>query len=275
MTMSDSDWQIWELHGDLLENEPRDSVDSIFDSDAVIDKRTKQECQAEFELLFDLFEFLTGLIRGYYLGKDGWKENIALRVALALVNQCWNYHSAVLKLISSGYFGESHALRRSWFERVTLAYLLFGTQDRELANRWLDGKRPSQKTVNESIRDGMPDEESRTAIYESLKGKREYLNDHSHPDSNSLLWRHLRTDPEKFKTDQRAALAEHVGEEPLLGGIAAAHSQKASLLQLADDMKFTCSVLLITASNRATLSPIIQELESRQAELFASLDIRA
>ena len=139
MSSSESDWQIWELEGGLLKNEPRHSVDSIFNSDQVIDERTKKKCPDEIGLLLDLFEFLTGLIRGYYLAKDGWRENIALRVALALVNQCWNYHSAVLKLISSGYFGESHSLRRSWFERVTLAYLLFGTQDRELADVYEHG----------------------------------------------------------------------------------------------------------------------------------------
>ena len=268
----DEDETIWELRGELLTIDPHAVAASVFEADDAIRARTDRCCPEELEVVDESLAMLTGIVRGYYEIKDAWASNIALRTGIALATQCWNYLAAVRHLFRLGYIGEAHSVRRAWFERATFALLLLVSQDRDLAERWLGGQRRlDQKSVHERIRAAMSDAESGADMYSSLKQKWEYLNDHTHPHVESLIWRTLQVDSEKFERDRRGALADVVGDQPVLGGLAWRSSQKAALLRLADDVLFTCKLMLVTASNKDQWASVVRGAESRLAQLQGNL----
>ena len=260
----------WELHDDLLAIDPHAAVASILEADDAIRVRTDRCCPEELEVVNESLAMLTGIVRGCYESKDEWASDIALRTAIALSNQCWNYLAAVWHLIRLGYLGEAHSVRRAWFERATFALLLFVSQDRDLAETWLErGDRPHQKRVHERIRDTMT---GGAEWYSSLQEKWKYLNDHTHPHVESLIWRTLQADSEEFERDRRGALADVVGNQPVLGGLVRGSSyQKAALLSLAGEVLFTCKIMLVAASTKDEWAQVVRNVESRRSKLLSNL----
>ena len=270
----DDDEATWGLRGGLLTTDPHDVAPSVFKEDDANRARTDRCCPEELEVSDESLAALTGILKGYYESKDGWASNLAIRTAIGLVGQCWNYLAAVRHLIRLGYFGEAHSVRRAWFERATFAQLLFASQDRDLAAEWGEGDRPKQKDVHERIQATISDPEYGAEVYSGLQQQWKYLNDYTHPDAESLLWRTLQADAEKFQHDRRGALADVAGDQPVLGGLVRGSTfQKAALLLLARDVLYTCSVMLLTApvSTLEQWAPVVRDADSRRVKLLSNL----
>lgn len=260
------------MDSDFLTADPVEGFQRIVEADKKIAKRTLEECRQESRLVAMSLALMSSIIKGYYQDHEDWKDQIWLRVSMELASSAWNYLSLVRHSILLGYYGEAQSLRKSWFERITRAYLMLGSQDEELAERWLQGNLANQKEVNTLIESKMQDDESGEAMYASLKAKWAYLNEQSHPDVESLLWRTLYGNTQLFETDRRAALIEVVGDNPVLGGLAGKDRQKAALLRLTEDILFSCSALVLIATNRDEWDSEIELFEKRRNELLAEID---
>ena len=271
-TENSPDDDLWFLDHDFLTADPVEGFQRIVDADNKIAKRTLEECHQESQLVAMSLALMYSIIKGYYQDHEDWKDQIWLRVAMELASSAWNYLSLVRHSILLGYYGEAQSLRKSWFERITRAYLMLGSQDEQLADRWLQGNLANQTEVNTLIKSKMQDDNSGAAMYESLKAKWRYLNEHSHPDVESLLWRTLYANTQLFETDRRAALIEVVGDNPVLGGLAGRDRQKAALLRLTEDIIFSCSTLVLIATNRDEWGAEIERFEQRRNELLAEID---
>lgn len=265
--------EIWFLDNDLLSANPMAGTKRIVETDRKIAERTDEECPDESKLVMMSLALFSSIIAGYYQDHESWKNEKWLKASMNLAVLSWNYLSMVRHAITLGYYGEAHSLRRSWFERITRAYLLITSQSEELATRWLETRLTNQTEVIELIRDRMQDAESASEMYETLIAKWKYLNEHSHPDVESLLWRTTRVNPKTFLDDRKRALRDVVGENPVLGGIASTLTQRAALLRLTEDILTSCSMLVVIASNKEEWHHGIENLYKRRQELIDANDL--
>ncbi|MEE8046552.1 MAG: hypothetical protein V3T49_06925 [Dehalococcoidia bacterium] len=277
------------------------------EADEKIALRTYEACPAETGLAMESLALLSSIISGFYQDQESWQNRKWQKASMNLAVWSWNYLSLVRHSIFLGYYGEAQSLRRSWFERMTRAHLLIASQSDELTERWLDGRLRDQVEVIELLRDSVQDPELGRRMHDTLIAKWEYLNEHSHSDMDSIMWRTETVDPNTFLNDEthepqdvfvdnpisggtetrigqdsgllnfveavltedkKQAFKEVVGDNPVLGGMAAKISQKAALLHLTEDVLTSCSSLVVIADNRAERRRDIGNLSKRRQQLI-------
>ena len=117
---------------------------------------------------------------------------------------------------------------------MTRAHLLIASQSDELAERWLDGRLRDQFEVIELIRDSAQDPESGRRMHDTLLAKWEYLNEHSHSDMESVMWRTETVDPNTFLNDEKHAPQDVFVDNPISDGVETPISQNSGLLNFVE-----------------------------------------
>ena len=257
----------------MLTTDPKEGVKRIIEADGKISHRTAEECPDETALATTSLALLLAIVSGFYQNHESRKDEKWLKASMNLAVLSWNYLSLVRHSIVLGYFGEAQSLRRSWFERVTRAYLLIASQSDELTERWLNGHLNNQTEVIRLIRDRMQNPESGQEMYDTLISKWKNLNENTHPDIESLLWRTTSLNPQTFLDDREQALRDVVGDNPVLGGVAARITQKAALLRFVEDVLTSCSFLVVIARNKTEWNRDIDGLHKRRQQLIDENDL--
>ena len=134
----------WHVRNDFLTSAPRNVVRGTSDDDKKNYARAELELSKEVALLDDALALFITSLQGSHRNLDDWKDNISVKVAVAMANSALNYLLLARHSVMFGYFPECRDLLRSCHERITRCYLFFA--DVNEVKKFLSGKKLSDKS---------------------------------------------------------------------------------------------------------------------------------